>query len=345
MTVGLLAGLLAVGLALIPVPARAHHHRLQAGGFDGLVLALAPDPADPAILYAGVFGQGVFKTTDGGETWTAASEGLPDLSVRALLADAARAGRVFAGTDAGIAVSTDGGRSWRSAGLPLRSVRVLVTAPAGTLYAGTEEGLYASDDAGGTWREENAGLTAKDLRALVRDPGTGTLYAGAFGGLFARAPRAVAWEPAAAGLPDLHVRALAVDSAGRLYAGTAGAGVFRSEDGGRSWQTASRGLAHPVVLTLLAGPRPGQVLAGTLGGLFGSSDGAGQWRYLGNRATFLSFTSIVRAADGEGTLYAASGGLILKSTDGGERWVDTSGTVRRNASGPAAEDARATPSP
>jgi photosystem II stability/assembly factor-like uncharacterized protein len=79
--------------------------------------------------------------------------------------------------------------------------------------------------------------------------------------------------------------------------------------------------------------------------MFGSSDGGRQWRYLGNRATFLSFTSIVRAADRAETLYAASGGLILKSTDGGERWVDTSGTVRRSASGAAVEPARATPSP
>lgn len=345
MTVRVLGILLTAGTLLLPAPARAHHHRLQAGGFEGLVLALGPDPVQPATLYAGVFGQGVFKTTDAGETWTDSSVGLADLSVRALLVDPADPRRIFAGTDSGVAVSTEGGRRWGKAGLSARAVRVLLQEPAGTLYAGTEGGLYATDDAGGTWREENQGLAARDLRALARDPRSGTLYAGAFGGLFRRSPGRRAWEPAAEGFPDPNIRALAVDPAGTLYAGTAGAGVFRSGDGGRTWRAASRGLAHPVVLALLGGPGPGQVLAGTLGGLFGSSDGGGEWRYLGNRATFLSFTSIVRAADAGGTLYAASGGLILKSTDGGERWADASGTVRRPGNGPPGEPSRATTPP
>ncbi len=345
MTVWVLGILFTAGALLLPAPARAHHHRLQAGGFEGLVLALAADPVRPATLYAGVFGQGVFKTTDAGETWMDSSAGLPDLAVRALLVDPADSRRLFAGTDSGVAVSTDGGRQWREAGLSARAVRVLLGEPPGTLYAGTEDGLYATDDAGRTWREENVGLAARDLRALARDPRSGTLYAGAFGGLFRRPPGRTEWEPAAEGLPVLNVRALAVDPAGTLYAGTAGVGVFRSEDKGRSWRAASTGLAHPAILTLLAGPGSGQVLAGTLGGLFGSSNGGEQWRYLGNRATFLSFTSIVRAADAGGTLYASSGGLILKSTDGGERWADASGTVRRPGDGPAVEPSQATTLP
>ena len=257
MTVRVLGILLTAGAVLLPAPARAHHHRLQAGGFEGLILALAPDPVQPATLYAGVFGQGVFKTTDAGEIWTDSSAGLPDLAVRALLVDPADSRRLFAGTDSGVAVSTDGGRQWREAGLSARAVRVLLGEPAGTLYAGTEDGLSATDDAGRTWREENLGLAARDLRALARDPRTGTLYAGAFGGLFRRPPGRTEWEPAAEDLPDLNIRALAVDPAGSLYAGTAGAGVFRSDDGGRTWRAASRGLAHPVVLALLVGPGPG----------------------------------------------------------------------------------------
>src|SRR5262249_48248588 len=39
---------------------------------------LAVDPGDPRIVYAGTPGGGVFKSVDGGATWSAASRGLGD---------------------------------------------------------------------------------------------------------------------------------------------------------------------------------------------------------------------------------------------------------------------------
>jgi photosystem II stability/assembly factor-like uncharacterized protein len=44
----------------------------SAGLPQGYVIALVPDPADPAILYSGTQEHGVFKSTDGGETWSPA---------------------------------------------------------------------------------------------------------------------------------------------------------------------------------------------------------------------------------------------------------------------------------
>jgi len=35
-----------------------------------VIVTLALDPADPATLYAGIPAQGVFKSTDAGETWS-----------------------------------------------------------------------------------------------------------------------------------------------------------------------------------------------------------------------------------------------------------------------------------
>src|SRR6185436_12020398 len=85
----------------------------------GHVWALAVDPADPDIVYAGTV-LGVFKSTDGGETWAASSRGLgpQGVWVRALLAVP---GAVYAGTQYnGLFKSTDGGQTWFSAsrGLP-----------------------------------------------------------------------------------------------------------------------------------------------------------------------------------------------------------------------------------
>jgi hypothetical protein len=47
------------------------------GPFGGTASAFEIDPARPAILYAGTYGAGVFKSTDRGATWRRSSRGLP----------------------------------------------------------------------------------------------------------------------------------------------------------------------------------------------------------------------------------------------------------------------------
>lgn len=41
----------------------------------GRVVAVAGDPVQPAVFYFGAVGGGVWKTTDGGETWENVSDG------------------------------------------------------------------------------------------------------------------------------------------------------------------------------------------------------------------------------------------------------------------------------
>ena len=42
----------------------------------GMIHALAIDPATPSTLYAGTYGGGVFKSTNGGAAWSAVNTGL-----------------------------------------------------------------------------------------------------------------------------------------------------------------------------------------------------------------------------------------------------------------------------
>src|SRR5438309_6849213 len=44
----------------------------------GWIFALAIDPVTPATLYAGTYRGGVFKSTNGGESWSAVNTGLPN---------------------------------------------------------------------------------------------------------------------------------------------------------------------------------------------------------------------------------------------------------------------------
>jgi hypothetical protein len=57
----------------------------------------------------------VFKSSDGGRTWSPKNEGLGETDVRALTVDPTNPSRLYAGTHgAGVYVSVDGGERWRA---------------------------------------------------------------------------------------------------------------------------------------------------------------------------------------------------------------------------------------
>src|SRR5438034_770926 len=92
----------------------------------GSIRALAIDPQSPATLYVAVQGDRVYsdlyKSTDGGGSWTAANTGLP-ATYGALAIDPQTPTTLYAGTSSqGLFKSTDGGVSWAAAntGLPQR---------------------------------------------------------------------------------------------------------------------------------------------------------------------------------------------------------------------------------
>jgi photosystem II stability/assembly factor-like uncharacterized protein len=113
--------------ALLETPAQA----LFAGTPDGLfrsddnaqswnptsltqaVTALAIDPDDPSILYAGTQNSGLFKSVDGGNSWAASTLGLSDSpSIPSIVRVIVAPGSIYAATRSGIAKSVDSGVSW-----------------------------------------------------------------------------------------------------------------------------------------------------------------------------------------------------------------------------------------
>jgi hypothetical protein len=63
------------------------------------------DPATPMRLYAGTSGGGVFKSADGGASWSAANNGLANKNVNTLVMDPATPMRLYAGTTDGVFVA------------------------------------------------------------------------------------------------------------------------------------------------------------------------------------------------------------------------------------------------
>jgi photosystem II stability/assembly factor-like uncharacterized protein len=105
------------------------------------VLALAVDPKETAVVYAGT-DAGLSKSTNAGTTWQPLQGALDDVRIEALAVDPEYPRTVIAGTDQGVFWSTDGGDRWRRfTHLPPRTFDALaVDRSAGLLYAGANGG-------------------------------------------------------------------------------------------------------------------------------------------------------------------------------------------------------------
>jgi photosystem II stability/assembly factor-like uncharacterized protein len=87
-----------------------------------VVTALTVDPKQPETVYAGLYPTykknvisatgGIYKTTNGGDTWTQA---FPGITPDAVTVDPARPTTIYAVVKEGLARSTDGGRTWTTA--------------------------------------------------------------------------------------------------------------------------------------------------------------------------------------------------------------------------------------
>jgi hypothetical protein len=131
-------------------------------------------------LFAGT-GSGVFRSTDGGTSWTAA--GLTNTYVQSL---AVSGTNLFAGS-VGVFRSTDSGTSWTATGLT-NTYYVYAFAVSDTnLFAGTwGGGVFLSTDSGTRWTAVNPGLTNTYVLSLAVS-GT-NLFAGVYSGAVWKRP-------------------------------------------------------------------------------------------------------------------------------------------------------------
>jgi photosystem II stability/assembly factor-like uncharacterized protein len=250
------------------------------------------------VLYAGTWGGGLFRSMDGGDSWTAVNAGLTSTTIWSL---AVSGTTLYASTNGGVFRSEDEGQTWFPANTGLPSTGAL--AVSGTvLYAGTSGGgVFRSRDGGDSWTAVNTGLTSAYVEALAVS-GT-TLYAGTTEGIFRSEDDGDSWTAANTGLTSTYVQTFSV-SGTTIYAGTLGGGVFRSDDGGDSWTAATSGLTNTDIRALQASGTT--VYAGTSGGgVFRSDDGGDSWTAIN---TGLSNASIRALAVSGATLYAGTYG-------------------------------------
>jgi photosystem II stability/assembly factor-like uncharacterized protein len=213
---------------------------------NGLVSAIAISPNDPNVIYQGTAGGGVWRSIDGGTTWTPQFDRQASLGIGepgAVAIDPNDTDTLYIGTSqrvaqqvqAGLFKSTDGGNSCirLGSGYPVGNVgnadqfvrqwiNVIIVDPGDsqTVYLASTSGVFRSTDGGLNWTQ-GVGIGG-DVRSLVLD--------------------------------------LSTPLANRvLHAGQAGVGLFTSADGGQNW-TQILSTATPAVAAAIGGGSIGKVI-------------------------------------------------------------------------------------
>jgi photosystem II stability/assembly factor-like uncharacterized protein len=289
--------------------------------------AVAADPKNSSVVYAGSYGGGVFKCTNAGGNWAQTSLAL--LQVLALAVDPQDSDTVYAGTDGGMGIfkTTDGGASWNSINLglsPVPTITSLVIDPkkSSTLYATTYgSGVFRKTELLENWVAINTGLVgeARKVFSLVVDPvNTSKLYIGTNGAVYRSSNSGVTWEITS--LTNVgEVRALAIDPANpsTLYAGVAatlpGVGsvsmIMKSTDSGVTWGSSKDPIYFPAFISSLClDPKNSSILyAGTFGeGVFKSTNKGDNWQAVNTGLDNRDVRQIAMSASDSNRVYAAT---------------------------------------
>ncbi|MCG6963047.1 MAG: hypothetical protein LJE95_07250 [Acidobacteria bacterium] len=263
------------------------HWRLIGPFRGGRVLAVTGVPSEPDHFYFGSVNGGVWETVDAGRTWRPIFDRVPVGSIGALAVAPSNPKVIYAGTGEadmrsdiaqgkGVYASSDGGKTWRFAGLgdsqqigrievDPRDPSVVWVAALGHPYGPNEQrGIFKSTDGGKSWRkvlgpdEDTGGI---ELVLAPDDPDT--VYAalwqtrrppwsvyppsnGPGSGLYKSTDGGKHWQKIEGhGFPKAPGRiglAVAPSEPSRVYAlvdADDGGGLYRSDDRGAHWTTTS----------------------------------------------------------------------------------------------------------
>lgn len=321
------------------------------------VRSLAIDPITPTTLYAATGGAGVFRSADGGSSWSAANNGLTELGVDALAIAPSSPSTLYAATSAGSAPSsvfrsTDGGSSWMAVNngfdrsSPPSGLAVDAGQP-GTVYLAAGK-RFKTTDGGANWADVGVGLV------VAIDPVSPmTVYVGTGFGVLKTVDAGASWMYANGTLTSVRVRSLVAvpGTSSTLYAATS-SGVFRGLAGGASWTSVNGGLQSSVRQIATDPISPETLYAGTYyGGAFKTSNAGRTWAPVNDGLTLNSVYGLAVDPVFLSTVYAAAtylnpgfpsvgraGAEILKSTQGGAKWTSVKSTFTDTRSGAIAID-------
>ena len=284
-------------------------------------------PSDSNVIWAGTgeqnsrqsssWGDGVYKSVDGGETWQhmglrethhigriAIHPRNPDVVYVAAL------GRLWgANEERGLFRTTDGGASWQKVlyvdpGTGV--VDVVLGADGRTLFAaayqrrrrawgfvggGPGSALYRSQDGGDTWEKLGGGLPSGNVGRIGIEISKShpdiiyVIYQHKEGGVFRSEDRGRTWTRTNELNPrPMYYSKIRIDPRNPQKVWVLGSQLHLSEDGGRTFRTEGTGnLIHVDHHALWLNPEnPDHMVLGNDGGLYFSYDGSRNWLFVDN---------------------------------------------------------------
>jgi photosystem II stability/assembly factor-like uncharacterized protein len=293
----------------------------------GRVAAVAGTAADPKLYYIGSAGGGVWKTDNGGTTWSAVFEKEPVAAIGAVTIDPTDENTVWVGTGEanprndvtfgdGVYKSVDGGKTWTDVGLhdvwsisrilvdPKDPNHVIVGAFGDPFRDSDARGVYVTNDGGKTWTKTLYVGPETGAAELAMDPNDpSVVYASMW--QFRRVP----WT---------------------FHSGGADDGIWRSEDGGRTWtRLTGHGLPDGVMGRSAVAVAPSDskriyaIIEAKGGILWRSDDGGENWTMVSDDTIVdqrpFYFTHLAVDPKDENKVYAVSE-MLAESKDGGKKF-------------------------
>jgi photosystem II stability/assembly factor-like uncharacterized protein len=296
----------------------------------GLTCCMRRASTNPSLVLVGT-GQGLYKSTDRGTTFSPVPIRGQDRPITALAIDPSDADIFYVGTGEGIFRSADSGTTWeaRSTGLVRRvlgGVAVSRSEP-GTVVVSAGEGPYVSRSGGDSWTLSASGianLAPSPVAVSPVDPAL--MYAGSADGVYRSENRGVTWSPWTDPSPAGADRVVVLDAdpfdAGVVLAGLDGSkGLFRSTNRGQTWAGASAGLpfTEPTDLAF-ARDVAGRVYVSFLSsGIYRSTNGGTAWSAFGLNGQTVD--AVAPAPSNSAYVYAASGPTLFFMDPGVGSWT------------------------
>jgi len=262
-----------------PAPLRIDNNKYQGDGPDsGEVVDIAIDPSGTSdqVIYIAANDGGIWKSIDGGASWSPKTDFMPSLSMGAVALDPGNPSIVYAGTGnaynngffkgIGVYRSTDGGETWTipagSSILDSLAINMIVLPAPNLLLVATGSGLYKSVDGGDHYGnnpplfDNGLSIIPGSIVDLDLDTATpGTVYASVSGTGVRRSTDSGssfgpslfdASFPASFGyvcfaqstMPDNQTMYVSIDTFGKTGQ------VFKSVNGGASWFELPNGTAQ-----------------------------------------------------------------------------------------------------
>ncbi len=216
----------------------------------GRVSCVAFHPIDEQIMLAGTPAGGLWRSIDGGNSWTTSTDYLPTLGISAIAFDANNPNVVYAGTgdrDAGdapgmgVLKSEDAGETWNfvNVGITNRTVGKIIVCDDATssVVIATDLGIRRSTDGGLTWVQVSSNTF--NYKDMAQHPtNSNILYATGAGRFYRSEDYGVTWAQSNSGMSNgtrmcVSVNASEPDAVYVLRTGTYSyTGTFKSEDRG-----------------------------------------------------------------------------------------------------------------